>query len=106
MAKSLSERIYQETDEVQRARKLVGSHADDVRLSHTTTHATLTGSLSGIVGRSAQELASLGDHWTKVGTRHSDTLDALSQNIGNAGTRLTNRDNEESARIAKVPRDL
>ncbi|MDA2893393.1 hypothetical protein PDG61_20935 [Mycolicibacterium sp. BiH015] len=106
MPSSAGDRIYQESDEVQRARKLVGSHADDIRLTHTTSHSALTSSLPGIVGRSAQELYALGDRWSKVGTRHSEELDALSRNIGDAGTQMTNRDGEEATRIANVPRDL
>lgn len=84
----------------------MGSHAEDVRLTHTSTWDCLISSLPGIVGRSADELTALGDHWSRVGQRHSATLDALSRNIGDAGTRMTNRDSEEATRIANVPRDL
>jgi uncharacterized protein YukE len=97
-----ADRIALDADAVAVAAKRVGSHADDIRANHAATHGSLNGALYGCVGNSAEELSRLSQRWAAVGTRHGERLDALGRHVDEAGVRLTDTDDANADRIARV----
>lgn len=84
------------------SRKLATS-AEDVNILHTTTKAALDDSGSGHVGSSAQALSELSSHWAATGQRHTHRIDTFGRNVGNAGTSMTNTNEDEAQRLRDVP---
>jgi uncharacterized protein YukE len=84
------------------AAKRVGSHAEDIRVLHSSTQAALEGGLYGCVGSSAEELARLNQRWSEVGTRHGERLGALSRHVSDTAVRLSDSDEANARRVARV----
>jgi hypothetical protein len=84
------------------SRKLTMS-AEDVNLLHMTTKAALDDSGSGHVGSSAQALSELSGRWAATGRRHTARIDTFGRNVGDAGVRMTNTNEENARRLREVP---
>jgi uncharacterized protein YukE len=97
-----ADRIALDADAVALTAKRLGSHADDTRTNHLSTHGSLSTALYGCVGSSGEELANLSQRWATVGTRHSERLDGLSRHVGEAGARLVDTDDTSADRIGRV----
>ena len=99
---SKADRIALDADSVAVTAKRVASHADDIRANHEATQASLDDALYGCVGSSGEELGRLSQRWAAVGTRHGERLDALSRHVRQAGVRLTDADDANASRLARV----
>lgn len=97
-----ADRIALDADAVAVTAKRVGSHADDIRANHAATRGSLNDALYGCVGSSGEELGRLSERWAAVGSRHGERLDALSRHVGQAGVRLTNSDDANAAKLARL----
>ena len=97
-----ADRIALDSDAVAVTARRVASHADDIRANHEATQASLDDALYGCVGRSGEELARLSQRWAAVGTRHGGRLDALSRHVGDSGVRLTDTDDADAGRLARL----
>jgi uncharacterized protein YukE len=97
-----ADRIALDSDALVVTAKRVGSHADDIRANHMATQASLNDALYGCVGSSGEELGRLSQRWAAVGTRHGERLDALSRHVGQAGVRLTDTDDANAAKLARL----
>jgi hypothetical protein len=95
-------RISLDAEAVAVAAKRVGSHADDVRLSHSCARTRLDDALYGCVGRSGDELSALSARWAAVEARHGERLDSLSTLVRAAGVKLTDEDRRNATRVARV----
>jgi uncharacterized protein YukE len=81
----------------------ITSAAEDVHSLHTSTRAMLDDSGSGHVGTSAQALSELSQRWADTGRRHTKRIDHLGHGIGNAGTTLSETNDDGARQISEIP---
>jgi hypothetical protein len=99
------DRIGMDEEHVAVTSRKITTSAEDVNVLHATTKAALDDSGSGHVGSSAQALSELSSHWAATGQRHTHRIDTFGRNVGDAGMRMTNTNEENARRLRDVPSD-
>jgi hypothetical protein len=105
MASAGDREIGMDEEQVAITSRKITASAEDVNILHTTTRAALDDSGSGHVGSSARALNELSSRWVATGRRHTERIDTFGRNVGAAGVRLTNINEENARRLRDVPRD-
>ena len=103
MAAAGDRRIGMDEEQVAITSRKITTSAEDVNILHTTTKAALDDSGSGHVGTSAQALTELSSRWAATGQRHTERIDTFGRNVGDAGIRMTNTNEENARRLRDVP---
>jgi hypothetical protein len=52
-----------------------------------------------------QPLSELSSRWAATGQRHTERIDTFGRNVGDAGVRMTNTNEENARRLRDVPND-
>jgi hypothetical protein len=105
MAGAGDRKIGMDEEHVAITSRKITTSAEDVNILHTTTRAALDDSGSGHVGSSAQAVNELSSRWAATGQRHTERIDTFGRNVGDAGVRMTNINEENSRRLRDVPGD-
>ncbi len=95
--------IGMDEEQVAITSRKIATSAEEVDILHTSTKAALDDSGSGHVGSSAQALSELSGRWAAAGRRHTERIDTFGRNVGDAGVRMADVNEENARRLRDVP---